>query len=106
MRVQLELRAVGPLSSTSVGAIEKSRRDTHDLNTVNSGPILARAITVVVSLYILVGAAGCAQRIPEPVTAPGQSLHAAPHISWIIMSGGADNPDRDFICQPILAAIA
>jgi hypothetical protein len=37
----------------------------------------------------------CAKRLPEPSgLAPG-----APHVSWIIMSGDRDNPDREFVCQ-------
>ena len=39
--------------------------------------------------------ASCATHAPEPLgLAPG-----TPHISWIIMSGDRENPDRDFICQ-------
>jgi hypothetical protein len=40
-------------------------------------------------------ATACAKRIPEPVGARGQS----PQVGWVIMSGDADNPDRDFVCQ-------
>ncbi len=37
----------------------------------------------------------CARRVPEPSgLAPG-----TPHVSWIIMRGDRDNPDRDFVCQ-------
>jgi hypothetical protein len=39
--------------------------------------------------------AGCAHHVPEPaVSVPGM-----PHISWVIMSGDSDNPDREFVCQ-------
>ena len=42
-----------------------------------------------------VGSSACARRIPEPAgLAPG-----TPHVSWIIMRGDRDNPDRDFVCQ-------
>ncbi len=35
------------------------------------------------------------KRIPEPTSvAPGE-----PHISWVIMYGDRDNPDREFACQ-------
>jgi hypothetical protein len=40
-------------------------------------------------------ATGCAKRIPEPVGGHTDS----PHVGWVIMSGDADNPDRDFVCQ-------
>jgi hypothetical protein len=37
----------------------------------------------------------CAKRVPEPaVTTPG-----TPHVSWVIMHGDSDNPDREFACQ-------
>jgi hypothetical protein len=37
----------------------------------------------------------CARKVPEPVgLAPG-----TPHVSWVIMAGDRDNPDRDFVCQ-------
>ena len=37
----------------------------------------------------------CARRVPEPaITTPG-----VPHVSWVIMSGDRDNPDREFVCQ-------
>jgi hypothetical protein len=34
-------------------------------------------------------------RGPEPVGGPAGS----PRVGWVIMSGDADNPDRDFVCQ-------
>ena len=37
---------------------------------------------------------GCAKHIPEPSVPPG-----TPYISWVIMSGDRDTPDRDFVCQ-------
>jgi hypothetical protein len=51
------------------------------------------------SLFVVAAAAvltvTCAKRLPEPSgLAPG-----APHVSWIIMSGDRDNPDREFVCQ-------
>src|ERR1700716_3650957 len=40
-------------------------------------------------------ATGCAQRIPGPVGGPTD----VPRVGWVIMSGDADNSDRDFVCQ-------
>jgi hypothetical protein len=37
----------------------------------------------------------CAKRVPEPAGV----ARGTPHISWIIMSGDSDNPDREFVCQ-------
>ena len=37
----------------------------------------------------------CGKRVPEPAN----RVAGAPHISWIIMVGDSDNPDRDFVCQ-------
>jgi hypothetical protein len=46
--------------------------------------------------YLLVVlATGCVRRIPEP--AGGRT--DAPRVGWVIMSGDAENPDRDFVCQ-------
>lgn len=47
------------------------------------------------AFLFIVLAAGCAKRIPEP--AGGHTT--SPHIGWVIMSGDAENPDRDFACQ-------
>jgi len=48
------------------------------------------------ALSITLLAMACAKRIPEPpVGERGQS----PQVGWVIMSGDADNPDRDFVCQ-------
>lgn len=41
--------------------------------------------------------AGCTKRIPEPIGGPPGS----PRVGWVIMSGDADNPDRDYACQSI-----
>jgi hypothetical protein len=47
-------------------------------------------------LTVCVGiGAGCGKRVPEPTGLPP----GTPHVSWIIMSGDRDEPDRDFICQ-------
>lgn len=37
----------------------------------------------------------CARHVPEPAVA----MPGTPHVSWIIMSGDLDNPDREFVCQ-------
>ena len=40
-------------------------------------------------------ATSCGKRVPGPPNlAPG-----TPHVSWVIMSGDRDNPDREFVCQ-------
>jgi hypothetical protein len=50
---------------------------------------------------MLVGAAltmlatGCAPPVPQPVDGRAQG----PRVGWVIMTGDAENPDRDFVCQ-------
>jgi hypothetical protein len=44
---------------------------------------------------LLVFTTGCGMRIPEPLGGPTGS----PRVGWVIMSGDAENPDRDFVCQ-------
>jgi hypothetical protein len=52
--------------------------------------------TVIVTAFVLIViATGCAQRVPKPAGGPKDS----PHVGWVIMSGDADNSDRDFVCQ-------
>lgn len=54
-----------------------------------------RTLSVIVVTAAAVLASTCGKRLPEPSgLAPG-----APHVSWIIMSGDRDNPDREFVCQ-------
>ena len=54
---------------------------------------IVRAFTVIVVAGIV--ASGCGKRVPEPPNvAPGTA-----HVSWIIMAGDRDNPDREFVCQ-------
>jgi len=50
---------------------------------------------VIGGFLLIVIATGCARRIPEPVGGHTDS----PHLGWVIMSGDADNADRDFVCQ-------
>ena len=50
---------------------------------------------IVTASVLVVIATGCARRIPERAGGPGDT----PHVGWVIMSGDADNPDRDFVCQ-------
>lgn len=52
-------------------------------------------ILIVAVCVLIVVAAGCARRIPEPVG--GRT--GSPHVGWVIMSGDSDNSDRDFVCQ-------
>jgi hypothetical protein len=50
------------------------------------------------SMIVLVAASlfsACARHVPEPAVA----IPGTPHVSWIIMSGDSDNPDREFVCQ-------
>ena len=52
-------------------------------------------LSVIVATIGAVLSSTCAKRVPEPTgVAPG-----TPHISWIIMHGDSDNPDREFACQ-------
>ena len=51
-----------------------------------------RPITVVTLALTL--AASCARGVPKPAGAPG-----TPQISWVLMYGDSDNPDREFACQ-------
>ena len=51
--------------------------------------------TVALFSMIAFVAPACARRAPESaVKIPGE-----PHVSWIIMFGDRDNPDREFACQ-------
>ena len=47
------------------------------------------------AILLIVLAAGCGMRIPKPAAGAGN----AARVGWVIMSGDADNPDRDFVCQ-------
>lgn len=47
------------------------------------------------ALVITLVGASCARAIPKPAgVAPG-----TPSVTWVLMSGDRDNPDRDFVCQ-------
>lgn len=51
-------------------------------------------LVAVLTLVALIGSA-CAKRVPEPTgVAPG-----TPYISWVLMYGDGDTPDREFSCQ-------
>ncbi len=50
---------------------------------------------IAIGAALILGVTACVKRVPEPVSL----RQGAPHISWIIMSGDRDNPDRDFVCQ-------
>jgi hypothetical protein len=47
-------------------------------------------------MVMAVAACGaCAQRVPQPANAaPGM-----PQVTWVLMHGDRDNPDREFVCQ-------
>lgn len=57
---------------------------------------MAKRLALLMSLAVVEClSAACAKRVPEPVgVAPG-----TPHVSWVIMHGDRDNPDREFACQ-------
>lgn len=48
-----------------------------------------------IAFVLAVLGTGCARPIPGPVG----GLTGTPRVGWVIMSGDADNPDRDFVCQ-------
>jgi len=52
-------------------------------------------VVIVSAVILIVIAPGCARRVPERAGGPKDS----PHVGWVIMSGDADNSDRDFVCQ-------
>lgn len=52
-----------------------------------------RRVVAVVLTAVVTGA--CGKRIPEPANVAPRT----PHVSWVIMSGDRDNPDREFVCQ-------
>jgi hypothetical protein len=47
------------------------------------------------ALVSVVMFSACAMHAPESAV----STSGAPHVSWIIMSGDSDDPDREFVCQ-------
>jgi hypothetical protein len=54
-----------------------------------------RMCCVTVSIVASVFSATCAKRVPEPAGVGS----GVPHVSWVIMHGDRDNPDREFACQ-------
>jgi len=74
-------------------------RESHSLRSVRARGSWSRQTrllgTIGGACLLTVIATGCAKRIPEP--AGGQI--GSPRVGWVIMSGDADNPDRDFVCQ-------
>jgi hypothetical protein len=52
-------------------------------------------VTIFSVAMAMMAGSGCARRVPQPaVKTPGEPL-----VSWIIMFGDQDNPDREFACQ-------
>src|SRR5262245_4982366 len=50
-----------------------------------------------IGLAIVASASSCSAGIPKPqptLAAPGE-----PSVTWVVMSGDRENPDRDFVCQ-------
>ncbi len=52
-----------------------------------------RSMVLLAIVAALSGA--CAKRVPEPISA----ARSGPHVTWVIMHGDRDNPDREFACQ-------
>ena len=54
-----------------------------------------RVLNLLTAVIAVAAGTTCTNRVPEPVgVAPG-----TPHISWVLMSGDANNPDADYVCQ-------
>jgi hypothetical protein len=53
----------------------------------------ARLLIAATTLGIL--ASACGKRVPKPVNVPP----GTPHVTWVLMYGDRDNPDREFACQ-------
>ena len=47
------------------------------------------------AIAIVLLTSACDKRVPVPAGA----TRGTPHVGWVIMSGDADNPDREFVCQ-------
>jgi hypothetical protein len=74
-----------PTLSSSFAQIEPGRPARINMRSTWFVPIIA----------VLVASLACAKRVPRPADVPP----GTPLISWIIMHGDADNPDREFACQ-------
>jgi hypothetical protein len=53
----------------------------------------ARLLIAATTLSIL--ASACGKRVPRPANVPPDT----PHVTWVLMYGDRDNPDREFACQ-------
>ena len=51
-----------------------------------------KAVSAVASCAVL---AGCGPQRPQPIAGSA----GAPQVGWVIMSGDAENPNHDFVCQ-------
>jgi hypothetical protein len=54
-----------------------------------------RAISAAAGVASSLAFAGCGPQRPQPVV----SATGAPQVGWVVMSGGAENPNHDFVCQ-------
>jgi hypothetical protein len=48
-------------------------------------------------MAIVAGASSCSTAIPKPK--PTLAVPGEPSVTWVVMSGDRENPDRDFVCQ-------
>jgi len=46
---------------------------------------------------IVLSASSCSTGIPKPQPTP--AAPGEPSVTWVVMSGDRENPDRDFVCQ-------
>jgi hypothetical protein len=47
------------------------------------------------SMFSALVGLSCGHGVPKPPGIPGER----PYVTWVIMSGDRDTPDRDFVCQ-------
>jgi hypothetical protein len=60
---------------------------------------LCRPSTLVTAIAIAIAICGssCSPGIPKPKPVP--VVAGTPQVTWVVMSGDRENPDRDFVCQ-------
>ena len=96
--------------STAGGPSTRGRRSTAATSTAALRMMFLRAVAVLlrhcfrsslmmkpfIAMVLTVASCdGCGHRVPAPASlTPG-----VPQVSWVLMSGDSDNPDREFVCQ-------